>query len=146
MLSLIFLCMFQTPQENYSLPFIKADTICNNKQNETDKTLFTYSCIKKMVANYKPTKVYLASYDKDGKENYELIGESSCIYMNKDHVLARIEINKKLPNPISSYILNAKTYSAKGDFFISTSCVLEISGAEIKSFVLRPKEKAILFE
>jgi hypothetical protein len=143
---LLFSMMSQMELKTVSLPFIKAEVVCNNKQNDTDKTFFTASCLKIMANNYKPVKVYYASYDKDGKEIINLVGEASCVYVTKDQIYARLELDKKLPQPIEEFVLNAKTYSSKGDFYISTSCVVEINRAEIKHFVLRPKNKAIIFE
>ncbi len=146
MLFCLFLLMAQTKPTELSLPFIKADAVCSNKQNPTDRTLFTYTCLKRMAANYKPVKVYYATYDSDNKEQLTPCGEASCIYLSKEQIVARLELDTKLPQDIQKYVLNAKTYSAKGDFYINTSCIVEISNAEIKSFVLRPKEKAIFFE
>lgn len=146
MLTCLFLLLSQTKPTELSLPFIKADTVCQNKQNEGDRTLFTYTCLKRMVANYKPVKVYYATYDSDNKEKLNECGEASCVYLSKEQIVARIELDKKLPQMIEKYVLNAKTYSVKGDFYVNTSCIVEISNAEIKSFVLRPKEKAIMFE
>lgn len=146
MLSLVLVAVFCMEEKSVSLPFIKADAVCKNKQNEADKTFFTAACLKIMATNYKPVKVYYATYDKDGKENITLAGEASCVYMNKDEIFARLELDKGLPKEINQYVLNAKTYSSKGDFYISTSCIVEVNKADIKYFVLRPKEKAIIFE
>ena len=143
---LLLFFMAQTKTTEVSLPFIKADTTCLNKQNESDKTLFTYTCLKRMVANYKPVKVYYATYDSDNREKLIECGVASCVYLSKEQIVARIEIDSKMPENINKYVLNAKTYSVKGDFYINTSCILEISNAEIKSFVLRQKDKAITFE
>jgi hypothetical protein len=145
MLSLLFVLFSQSTTE-VSMPFIKADVICTNKQNDSDKTLFTLSCLKKMATNYKPTKVYYAIYTSDGKEELIPLGKVTCVYLDKETIFARTELDVKPPKPIKEYVLNAKTYSAKGDFHISSSCVFEIASAEIKYFVLRPKEKAIVFE
>lgn len=144
MLAFLLIVCFQ--QETASMPFIKADVVCKNRQNEADKTFFTASCLKLMATNYKPVKVFRASYDKDGKEELHPAGQASCVYVNGDKIFARLELDEKLPQPISQYILNAKTYSSKGDFYISSSCIVEINKADIKYFVLRSKEKAITFD
>lgn len=145
MLTVVMMLFAQTPAQTVSLSFIKADIVCMNKQNPTDQTVFTGQCLKIMAANYKPVDVYYASYDDKGKEILNKAGACSCVYLNKDQIMARIELDKKLPIKIEEYVLNAKTYSSKGDFYISSSCILEINKADIKAFVFRPKDKAIIF-
>lgn len=129
-----------------SMPFIKADVICKNSQNETDKTVFTSRCLQDMAKNYKPVKVYLAMYGKDGSEEIIPLGQASCVYITKDQIFARCELDVAPPKPIKEYVLNAKTYSSKGNFDFSDNCIYTINKADIKYFVLRPKEKAIIFE
>lgn len=148
MLSILFLLLNQTPPPAMvvSLPFIKADTVCKNNQNESDKTLFTSKCLDIMVKNYKPVKIYYAMYGSDGREDIVPLGYASCIYLTKDTIYARCELDVNPPKQIKDYILNAKTYSGKGNFDFSDNCIFTIKQAEIKHFILRPKEKAIVFE
>lgn len=147
MLCLLFVLMSQTkPVSVVSLPFIKADTVCRNKQNESDKTLFTIRCLEFMQKNYKPVKVFQAMYNKDGKEDLVLIGNASCIYITKDIIFARCELDVKLDQRIDDFVLNAKTYAGKEDYDFSDNCIFTINRAEIKHFVLRPKQKAIIFD
>jgi len=147
MLAFIFLlCSQSSPATVVSLPFIKADTICTNKQNEQDKTQFTTKSLDNMAKNYKPVKIYYAMYSVDGKEDVIPLGTVSCVYIKKDKIFARCEFEVAPPKEIKNYVLNAKTYASKGDFDFSDNCIYTINRAEIKYFVLRPKEKAILFE
>lgn len=147
MFACLLLILAQTkPPIILSVPFIKADTICKNKQNEFDKTVFTQTCLDLMAKNYKPVKVYLAMYGKDGREDIIPIGSASCVYITKDQIFARCELDVELPKMIKKPILNAKTYAGKGDFDFSDNCIYTIKKAEIKYFVIRPEEKAILFE
>jgi hypothetical protein len=129
-----------------SMPFIKADTICKNNQNETDKTLFSDKCLDNMAKNYKPVKIYYAMYGVDGKEDIIPLGTVSCIYITKNTIYARCEFDVAPPKNIKDYICNAKPYAGKGDFDFSDNCIYTINKAEIKYFVLRPKNKAIIFE
>jgi hypothetical protein len=146
MLAAILLVFSQNPALVVSLPFIKADTVCTNKQNESDRTLFTAKCLDRMAKNYKPVKIYYAMYSSDGKEELAPLGVVSCIYVTKDQIFARCEFDVKPPKDIKEYILNAKTSASKNDYYVNTSCIVEISNADIKAFVLRTKDKAITFE
>jgi len=146
MLFCILFAIAQTPVMVVSLPFVKANTICKNNQNEADKTLFTTVCLSRMIKGYRPVKVYYAMYSRDGKEELIPLGIASFIYLNKDQVFARCELDVKPPKDIKEYVLNAKTYAGKNDYYISTSCIIEINNAELKLLILRPKEKAIIFE
>ena len=121
MFSLLFLLLSQNnpPALVVSLPFIKADVVCRNNQNESDKTLFTAKCLDIMVKNYKPVKIYYAMYSSDGKEEIIPLGYVSCIYVTKDIIYARCELDVAPPKQIKDYILNAKTYSGKGNFDFS---------------------------
>lgn len=129
-----------------SMPFVKSDTICKNNQNEFDKTTFTQPCLDYMAKNYKPAKVFLAMYGSDGKEDLIPIGSASCVYITKDQIFARCELDVALPKTVIDPVLNAKTYAGKGDFDFSDNCIYTIKKAEIKYFVIRPKKKAIIFE
>jgi hypothetical protein len=147
MLAFIFLlCSQNNPAITISLPFIKADTVCTNKQNEQDKTQFTIKSLDYMVKNYKPVKVYYAMYSPDGKEEIIPLGTASCVYITKDQIFARCDLEVAPPKEIKNYVLNAKTYAGRGDFDFSDNCIYTIKKADIKYFILRPKEKAILFE
>jgi hypothetical protein len=142
----LLLAFSQNPAITVSMPFIKADTVCKNRQNESDQTVFTANCLDKMAKNYKPAKVYYAMYNSDGTEELIPLGYASCVYLTKDQIFARCELEVKPPKDIKEYVLNAKTSARKGEYYINTACVVEISNADIKLFVLRPKEKAIVFE
>lgn len=147
MFCLLLALLAQTkPVSVVSLPFIKADTVCKNKQNESDRTLFTARCLEFMQKNYKPVKVFQAMYTKEGKEDLVLIGSASCIYITKESIFARCELDVKLNQRVEDFVLNAKTYAGKEDYDFSDNCIFTINRAEIKCFILRPKEKAIIFD
>lgn len=149
MLAVLLLLLSQKPSDSAliaSMPFIKADVLCKNKQNDADKTVFTTRCIEDMAKSYKPVKIYYAMYGKDGLEEIIPLGQASCVYITKDQIFARCEFDVVPPQSIKNYVLNAKTYSGKGNFDFSDNCIYTINKAEIRHFVLRPKEKAIIFE
>lgn len=146
LLTLLLIFNQPTPALVSSMPFIKVDVVCKNNQNESDKTVFTTKCLETMAKNYKPVKIYYAMYRSDGKEDIIPLGTVSCVYVTKDTIFARCEFDVAPPKDIKEYICNAKTYASKGDFDFSDNCIYTINKAEIKYFVLRPKNKAIIFD
>ncbi len=143
---ILALAQQQPPALIESMPFIKANVVCKNNQNETDKTVFTSKCLDAMAKTYKPVKIYYAMYGTDGKEEIVPLGIVSCVYVTKDTIYARCEFDVAPPKNIKEYVCNAKTYAGRGDFDFSDNCIYTINKAEIKYFVLRPKNKAIIFE
>ena len=106
-----------------SLPFVQAEVL-NSANN-----LFKKECIDTWVKNLGNMPVYLVNGDKE-----ELVGKAVCAYWNGTWAVAKIELNKPVPN---NYVCRPHSKPIKVE--VSEGCYFHIHKAElIRLLIVNP--------
>lgn len=122
MIAYIFLLVFcqnfddkEFKPREINLPFVQAD-ILNSANN-----LFKKECIDSWIRNFGNIPVYLINGDKE-----ELVGKAVCAYWNGNWAVAKIEINKPIPD---TYICRPHSKPIRVE--VSEGCYFNIYKADL---------------
>jgi len=124
MIVYIFLLFFSQNTEikpkEVNLPFVQAETL-NSAYN-----LFKKECIDGWIRNFGNIPVYLVNGEKE-----ELVGKAVCAYWNGSWAVAKIELNKDIPN---NYVCRPHSKPVKVE--VNEGCYFHIYKAELVRFLI----------